>query len=101
MTMKLSRCAALIALSVCVALPARAQTPPQSKSAPEVTEPVSLEGRAIFDVAPTSGALKETVQRGQQLVWIGKGPNGRRFQISNVSVAFLRNGDGGDVKVCG
>jgi hypothetical protein len=99
MTMKISRCAALIALSVCVALPARAQTPPQSKSAPEVTEPVSLEGRAIFDVAPTSGTLKETVQRGQQLVWIGKGPNGRRFQISNVSVAFLRNGEGGDVKM--
>jgi hypothetical protein len=97
MKLKLTRRATLIGLSACAAWPARAQTPPQSKSAPEVTEAVSLEQRAIFDVAPITGTLKETVQKGQQLVWVAKGPNDRRFQITNVSVAFLRNE--GDVKM--
>jgi len=80
-------------------LPARAQTSPPSQSPPEATEAVSLAQRAIFDVAPTTGTLKETVHKGQQLVWIGKGPNDRRFQITNVSVAFLRNEGSGDVKM--
>jgi hypothetical protein len=97
MKLKLTRRATLIGLSACAAWPARAQTPPQSKSAPEATEAVSLEQRAIFDVAPITGTLKETVQKGQQLVWVAKGPNDRRFQITNVSVAFLRNE--GDVKM--
>ena len=99
MTIKVTWCATLIWLSVCVALPARAQTPAQSQSVPETTEAVSLAQRAIFDVAPITGTLKETVQKSQQLVWVGKAPNDRRFQITNVSVAFLRNEGGGDVKM--
>jgi len=73
MTFKLTRRATLIGLSVCAALPAHAQTLPQDKAGPDVTEAVSLEQRAIFDVAPITGTLKETVQKGQQLVWVGKG----------------------------
>ncbi|HKF08391.1 MAG TPA: hypothetical protein VKB89_06680 [Xanthobacteraceae bacterium] len=99
MTFKLTRRATLIGLSVCAALPAHAQTLPQDKAGPDVTEAVSLEQRAIFDVAPITGTLKETVQKGQQLVWVGKGSNDRRFQITHVSVAFLRNEGGGDVKM--
>jgi hypothetical protein len=97
LTIKLTRRAALIGLSACTAFSVRAQTPPASESA--VTEAVSLEQPAIFDVAATSGTLKETVQKGQQLIWRGKGPDDRRFQITNVSIAFLRNEGGGDIKM--
>jgi len=40
------------------------------------------------------------VQKGQQLIWRGRGsPNDRRFQVTNISVAFLRNEPGGQVKM--
>jgi hypothetical protein len=58
-----------------------------------------LEAPAVFDITPTTGTLKETVQKGQQLIWRGKEPNDRRFQVTNISVAFLRNEGGGEVKM--
>jgi hypothetical protein len=42
---------------------------------------------------------KETVQKGHQLIWRGKGPDDRRFQVTDISVAFLRNEGGGEVKM--
>jgi hypothetical protein len=39
------------------------------------------------------------VQEGQQLIWRAKGPNDRRFQVTNISVAFLRHEGGGEVKM--
>ena len=40
------------------------------------------------------------MQKGQQLIWRGRGsPNDRRFQVTNISVAFLRNEPGGEVKM--
>jgi len=61
---------------------------------------VSLEQPAIFEITPISGTLKETVQQGQQLIWRGRGgPNDRRFQVTNISIAFLRNGAAGEVKM--
>jgi hypothetical protein len=62
-------------------------------------ETVSLEP-AMLEIAPITGTLKESVQKGQQLVWFGKGdPNDRRFQATNMSVAFLRNEATGGVKM--
>ena len=50
--------------------------------------------------SPITGTLKETVQKGQQLIWRGReSPNDRRFQVTNISVAFLRNEPGGQVKM--
>jgi hypothetical protein len=66
---------------------------------PDATESVSLEAPTVFDITATSGTLKETVQKGQQLIWVGKGPNDHRFQVTNISVAFLRNEGGGEVKM--
>jgi hypothetical protein len=91
----LTRGAAFIALATCVALPASAQT-----SKPRDAEFVTLERPAAFDIAPNTGSLKESVQKGQQLVWHPKEKaNDQRFQMTNISIAFLREQSGGQVKM--
>ena len=61
---------------------------------------VSVEQSATFDVTPVSGSLKETVQKEQQLVWLARrSPNERRFQLTDMSVALLRNQATGGVKI--
>ena len=53
---------------------------------------VSVEQSAVFDVMPVTGTLKETVQKRQQLVWRARrSPNERRFELTDMSVALLRN----------
>jgi hypothetical protein len=100
MTIDLTRRTALIGLSAFVAPPVRAQTNPTSEPTPDAVESVSLEQPAIFDITPITGTLKETLQKGQQLIWRVRGsPNDRRFQVTNISVAFLRNEPGGQVKM--
>ena len=99
MTSKLTRRAALIALSLLVASPSRTQTTTQNQITPDPVETVSLEP-AVLDIAPITGTLKESVQKGQQLVWFGKeDANDRRFQAANMSVACLRNEATGGVKM--
>ena len=86
----LTRHAALVAFASCAALSANAQT----------SRFVTLERPAVFEIAPNTGSLKESVQKGQQLVWHPKDkPDDRRFQITNMSVAFLREQTGGQVKM--
>lgn len=92
--MTLARRAAFIWLASCVALPAHAQTSRQN------AEFVTLDRSATFEIAPNTGSLKESVQKGQQLVWQPKDkPNDARFQITNIAVAFLREQTGGQVKM--
>ena len=56
---------------------------------------LTLARPAVFEVNPNTGSLKESVQKGQQLVWHPKDkPNDPRFQITNISVAFLREQSG-------
>jgi hypothetical protein len=94
MTINGSR-AALIVLASCAASPAYAQT-----SGPQNSEFMMLDRPAVFDINPNTGSLKESVQKGQQLVWHPKEkPNEPRFQVTNISVAFLRNESGGQVKM--
>src|SRR6266567_2398124 len=64
MTINLTRRTALIGLSSFVASRVRAQTNPPSNSTPDAAESVSLEAPAVFDITPTTGTLKETVQKG-------------------------------------
>jgi hypothetical protein len=93
------RLPALIAVSLFVALPARAQTTTPNQLTPDAADAVSFEP-VIFEIAPITGTLKESVQKGQQLVWLGRqGANDRRFQATNISVAFLRNDANSDVKM--
>jgi hypothetical protein len=95
----LARRAALTALSAFVAFPIHAQTAPKSKSDPGA-ESVTLERPVVFEITPTSGSLKETVQKGQQLTWRRhSSPNDPRFQVTNIAVAFLRNESAGEVKM--
>jgi hypothetical protein len=90
----LTRRAALIALATCVAVPAHAQTSRQN------AELVTLDRPATFEIAPNTGSLKESVQKGQQLVWHPKDKaNEQRFQITNIAVAFLREQTGGQLKM--
>ena len=43
--------------------------------------------------------LKETVQKQQQLVWRARrSPNERRFELTDMSVALLRNEAPGEVR---
>jgi hypothetical protein len=97
MSINLIRRITLIALPILLSLPAYAQAPegtpaPESRPGPENEEAVSVEQAATFEVSPASGTLKETVQKGQQLTWRGRGsPGERRFEVTNISVAFLRN----------
>jgi hypothetical protein len=59
-----------------------------------------LEQPAVFDIAARSGALRETVQKGQALIWRGKeGEKEREFQVDNISVALLRSETGSQVKI--
>jgi hypothetical protein len=61
---------------------------------------VSIEQSAVFDVTPVTGSLKETVQKRQQLVWRARrSPNERRFELTDMSVALLRNEATGEVKI--
>jgi hypothetical protein len=72
--------------SIMVALPARAQS-----DQPVPTEFAVLERPVAFEISPSTGTLKETAQRGQELIWIRKdNPSDRRFQVSNISVGFLQ-----------
>jgi hypothetical protein len=90
----LTRRAAFIALATCVAVPAHGQTSRQN------AEFVTLDRPATFEIAPNTGSLKESVQKGQQLVWHPKEkPNDHRFQMTNISIAFLREQSGGQVKM--
>jgi hypothetical protein len=99
MTINVTRRAALVGLSVCVALPVHAQTPPASR-ARDAADVATLEKPAAFEINPNTGSLKETVQKGQQLVWHRKDrPNDRCFQVTNISIAFLRSESGGQVKM--
>ena len=59
---------------------------------------VSIEQSAVFDVTPVTGTLKERVQKQQQLVWRARrSPNERRFELTDMSVALLRNEATGEV----
>jgi len=89
MTINVTRRAAVVGLSTCIALPARAQTPTRPKDAEGFA---TLEQPATFEIAANTGSLKETVQKGQQLVWRPKGgASDGGFRVNNISVAFLRS----------
>src|SRR5258707_14910028 len=79
---------ALVALAAFLASPGPAQPAPGQAPA----NAVSIEQWPVFDVTPVTGALKETAQKGQQLVWRARrSPNDRRFELTDMSVAFLRS----------
>ena len=91
------RILALALLSLVMAQPVRAQPAPPGQAPPNA---VSVEQSAIFDVTPVTGTLKETVRKQQELVWRARrNPNERRFQLTDMSVAFLRNEAPGEVKI--
>jgi hypothetical protein len=88
---------ALTALAALVASPVLAQPAAPGQPPPNA---VSIEQPAVFDVTPVTGTLKETMQRGQQLLWRARrNPNERRFQITDMSVAFLRSEAPSEVKI--
>jgi hypothetical protein len=70
---------ALIAFAAFLASPAHAQPAAPGQPPPNA---VSIEQSAVFDITPASGALKETVQKGQQLLWRARrSPNDRRSSL--------------------
>ena len=78
-------------------LAAGAQQGQTSQPAPNA---VSIEQPAVFDIVPVTGTLKETVKKRQQLVWRARrSPNERRFKLTDMSVALLRNQAAGEVKI--
>jgi hypothetical protein len=88
---------ALAALAAFLARSAHAQPAVSGQPTPNA---VSIEQSAVFDVASATGALKETVQKGQQLVWRARrSPNDRRFELTDMSVAFLRSEAPTEVKI--
>ena len=97
MTIKLTRRTALIAFSACVA-PVRAQPSLTNKLKPDALEFAELEKPAVFDLASISGSLKETIQKGQELVWLKKErPTDRTFQLNKISVGLMRSQVGDQV----
>jgi hypothetical protein len=56
MTINVTRRAALIGLSTCIALPVRAQPTSRSKDAADT---LTLEQPAVFDITANTGSLKE------------------------------------------
>ena len=54
----------------------------------------------MFEITSRTGSLKETTQAGQELIWHQKGKSiDRRFQLTNISIAFLRSETGGTIKM--
>ena len=54
----------------------------------------------MFEISTATGSLKETAQKGQELIWHRKGKSAeRRFQVANIAVAFLRSETGGQLKM--
>ena len=91
--------AGLIGLSALVASAISAQTEPAPKSDTAV-EAVTLAQPVVFEITSSTGSLKETVQKGQQLTWRRYDrPNEPKFQVSGIAVAFLRSEPTGEVKI--
>ena len=89
----------LVGLSL-VVLPARAEPNQPASAKPDGGEFAALERPVAFEISPSTGTLKETAQRGQELIWIRKdNPSERRFQVTNISVGFLRSEVGGQVQM--
>jgi hypothetical protein len=87
----------LIALVAFLASPAHPQPAPPGQLLPNA---VSIERSVVFDVTAPTGSLKETVQKGQQLLWRARrSPNDRRFELTDMSVAFLRSEAPNEVKI--
>jgi hypothetical protein len=100
MSINLTGVAIVAGLSMLVALPARAQPNRPGSTKPDAIEFAALERPVAFEISPSTGTLKETAQRGQELIWIRKdNPSERRFQVSNISVGFLRSEAGGQVQM--
>jgi len=95
MTINGARRVALILLASCAASAASAQT-----NRAQNGEFVRLDRPAAFDMNPNTGSLKESVQKGQELIWHPKDkPNEPGFKVTNISIAFLRSESGGQVKM--
>ena len=100
MTINLTRLAVLAGLSIFVASGARAQPAQPGSAKPDAAEFAALERPVAFEISANTGTLKETAQRGQELIWVRKdNPSDRRFQVTNISVGFLRSEAGGQVQM--
>jgi hypothetical protein len=100
MTIDVTRRAALVGISAFAALSARAQPAPAGRPKRNAEEFAVLAEPAIFEINPRSGSLRETVQKGQELIWHrDESPSDRRFQATNISVGILRSETGGQVKM--
>lgn len=98
---RVTRRTALIGLSTVAAFPGRAHTAPAGRPKQDNAEEYAeLERPAVFEIVSTTGSLKETAQKGQELIWHRKGAAAeRRFQVTNIAIAFLRSETGGQVKM--
>jgi hypothetical protein len=100
MKMHITRRAAIIGLTAFVMRPARAQPSPKNVPKQPEVEIATLEKSAVFDIATTSGSLKESVQNGQELIWHRKDqPAERAFELSNIAVGLIRSETGGQLMV--
>jgi len=100
MTTEITGIATVVALSMMVTLPTRAQPNRPGGPKPDPAGFAALERPVAFEISPSTGTLKETAQRGQELIWIRKdNPSERQFQVSNISVGFLRSEAGGQVQM--
>lgn len=98
MPINMTRRTALIAVPALLAPPVRAQPSSTSSPNPETFEFAELEKPAVFDIASISGSLKETIQKGQELIWRRKQrPADRTFQVTNISVGVIRSQISGQV----
>ena len=89
MTIDLTRLAVLAGLSIFVASGARAQPAQPGSAKPDAAEFAALERPVAFEISANTGTLKETAQRGQELIWARK----------DISVGFLRSEAGGQVQM--
>jgi hypothetical protein len=98
MMTKVTRRTALVGLSAFAAVPVRAQS--KKDSARQGSGVATLQKAAVFELDQKSGTVKETIQKEQQLIWhLKERQNEPTIQISNISVAFIRSGTGGSVKM--
>ena len=72
MAINLARLAVLAGLSIFVASGARAQPAQTGSAKPDAAEFAALERPVAFEISANTGTLKETAQRGQELIWVQK-----------------------------
>jgi len=96
--MEISRRTMLAGLSAMIAAPAHGEPAAKNNLKSEGGRFAVLDKSAALDMSPTSGSLKESVPKKQELIWHRmEAAEDEVFRLTELSVGLLRSEAGGEV----